>query len=84
MSVSSNNKKSSRVYIESVHEGIKYSCEQCEYQATRKESLDKHRRSVHDWIKYPCGQFEYQVCKNPLDFLIDQSKCMKCVILLID
>ena len=40
----------------SVHEGIKYPCGQCEYQATRKDNLDQHKRSVHKEIKkYTCG-----------------------------
>ena len=38
------------------HEGIKYPCDQCEYQATRKGNLDQHKRSVHKGIKkYTCG-----------------------------
>ena len=40
--------------------GKKYPCGLCEYQATRKESLNKHERSVHEGIKYPCSQCEYQ------------------------
>ena len=47
---------------------MKYPCGQCEYQATTKGSLDKHRRSVHEGIKYPCGQCEYQATtKGSLD-----------------
>ena len=29
-----------------VHEGVKNSCGQCNYQATRKESLAEHKRSI--------------------------------------
>ena len=39
---------------------MKYPCPQCEYQATTKESLDRHKRSVHEVIRYPCGQCEDQ------------------------
>ena len=34
------NKCSLERHRRSVHEGLKYPCQQCEYQATRKESLD--------------------------------------------
>ena len=38
----------------------KLTCDQCEYQATRKECLTVHIQSKHDGVKYPCGQCEYQ------------------------
>ena len=44
----------------SVHEGIKYPCNQCEYLASRKEHLDRHKRLVHEGIKFPCGQCKHQ------------------------
>ena len=37
---------------EAVHEGMKYPCGQCQYQATIKGSLDWHKREVHEGIKY--------------------------------
>ena len=43
----------------SVHENIKYLCNQCEYKATRKGHLKTHEMSVHENIKYPCDQCEY-------------------------
>ena len=30
-----------------VHEGVKYPCEQCNYQATSKGNLAKHQRNRH-------------------------------------
>jgi len=33
--------------VQSVHEGIIYSCELCEYKATRKSNLNKHVQTVH-------------------------------------
>ena len=44
----------------SVHENIKYLCNQCEYKATRKGHLKTHEMSVHENIKYPCNQCEYK------------------------
>ena len=31
-----------------IHEGVKYSCEYCDYKATEKGSLQKHLKSFHD------------------------------------
>ena len=33
---------------------------QCNYHATIKESLDKHKKAVHEGVKYSCRQ-----CENP-------------------
>merc|ERR1712082_589801 len=41
---------------ESVHEGVKYQCNQCHYQATQQSSLKKHKESVHEGVKYQCNQ----------------------------
>ena len=46
-------------HIRSVHEGMKYSCGHCEYQATQKGHLEQHRRSVHEAMKYACGQCKH-------------------------
>ena len=36
----------------SVHEGIKYQCDQCDYKATYNGNIKKHKMSVHQGIKY--------------------------------
>ena len=36
-------------------EKIKYSCNQCDQQFTRQESLKTHNQSVHEKIKYSCN-----------------------------
>ena len=43
-----------------VHEGVKYSCSQCVYKATRQTILTKHIESVHEGIKYPCSHCDYK------------------------
>ena len=43
-----------------LHEGIKFSCGQCQHEATTVGSLDQHKRLVHEVIKYPCRQCQYQ------------------------
>ena len=46
--------------IESKHKGIKYPCNQCNYQATQKSTLKRHIASEHEGVKYPCNQCDYQ------------------------
>ena len=43
-----------------IHEGIKYPCNQCDYQATQQGSLKTHIQSKHEGVKYPCNQCDYQ------------------------
>ena len=45
---------------ESAHEGLKYFCNQCDYQATQQKSLKIHIQSKHEGVKYACDQCEYQ------------------------
>ena len=45
---------------QSVHEGVKYPCNKCEYQATTKGALQRHQKSEHEGVKYSCNQCEYQ------------------------
>ena len=35
----------------SVHEGIKHECDYCDYKATQKGDLKRHKMSVHIGIK---------------------------------
>ena len=46
-------------------EGVKYSCNQCNYQATQQVSLKTHKKSVHGGVKYSCSQYDYyHQCDN--------------------
>jgi hypothetical protein len=36
------------------HEGNRFHCNSCEYQATKKGSLTKHYESIHEGRKYRC------------------------------
>ena len=44
------NQSSLNTHIRSIHEGIKYPCRQCQYEATTKGDLAQHRRVVHERI----------------------------------
>ena len=48
----------------SVHENVKYPCNQCDFKATLKSSLKRHQTSVHENIKYPCNQCEYKATQQ--------------------
>ena len=44
----------------SVHEEVKYPCNQFEYKAAQKGHLKRHKMSIHEGIKYPSNQCEYK------------------------
>ena len=41
-------------------EGVKYACNQCDYQATYQDNLTTHIQSVHEGVKYTCDRCDYQ------------------------
>ena len=45
------------MYIQIEH-GVRYSCNQCEYSATRENNLKKHMHSMHEGVRYHCYQCE--------------------------
>ena len=40
--------------------GIKYRCEECDYQANRKQGVDSHVKMKHMGIKFMCRECEYK------------------------
>ena len=40
-------KGSLKVHITSIHDGIKYGCDQCEYKATKPGNLKRHIQAMH-------------------------------------
>ena len=46
-------------HIRSKHEGFKYSCNQCEYQATEQGKLKNLKQAIHEGVEYSCDQCEY-------------------------
>ena len=47
--------------MKSIHDGVKYSCEYCDYKATEKGSLQKHLKSFHKGVKYSCEYCDQKV-----------------------
>ena len=62
----------SNIHIQSLHEKIKYSSNQCDHQATGKGNLKKHiniliwgsEDSYSEKIKYSCNQCDHQATGN--------------------
>ena len=48
----------------SVHEGLKYPCNQCTSEFTRKDNLKEHKKSVHENVKYSCNQCKSKFTQN--------------------
>ena len=45
---------------QTLHEGMQYSCDQCDYKSTHKSSLRRHQQSQHVGVRYDCDQCEYK------------------------
>ena len=53
-----------REHIRSIHKGICYLCNQCEYQATLTQYLRKHIQSIHEGFRHVCNQCDYKSTTN--------------------
>ena len=51
-------------HIKSTHEGVKYNCEQCDFQASRQDHLRRHMMVKHGGLKYVCQKCDKQFCKQ--------------------
>ena len=47
--------------MESKYGGVKYPCDQCDYEARHKHSLFTHFKSKQGGVKYLCDQCDYKV-----------------------
>ena len=47
-------------HIKSVHEGVKYACNECDHQVTDQTSLRRHIQAKHKGVKYACNKCDYQ------------------------
>ena len=43
-----------------MHEWGIYECDKCEYKATWKSDLTKHKQWKHEGVRYECDQCEYK------------------------
>ena len=60
-------------HLRSKHEGIRYPCHICAYQATIPQDLKKHI-NIHEGVNYPCNYCEYKANrKDNLKVHIDKK-----------
>ena len=45
-------------------EGVRYFCNQCDYQAGYQSDLTRHIQSKHEGVKYACNQCGYQATRQ--------------------
>ena len=47
-------------HIKGAHEGLKYHCNDCDYEATQRGTLTTHIKAVHEGLKDLCNDCEYK------------------------
>ena len=47
-----------------VHQGSRYACNQCDYQAKTQSNLTIHIQSKHEGVKYACDKCDYQATQK--------------------
>ena len=52
------------MHVKSIHEGKRYSCDQCDYKATHKSSIIRHVKTIHEGERYPCTQCDYKATQT--------------------
>ena len=50
-----------------MHEGVIYSCDQCEHKAKQKRNLKIHVESIHGNVTYSCDQYEIKAERKKLE-----------------
>ena len=61
-------------HTNSVHEGLKYICDQCEYKVIKQRNHKKHKQSVYEGVTCNCDQCEYNATN--LGNLDTQENCL--------
>ena len=65
------------------HEGVKYDCDQCDYQSQRKHRMIEHIQSKHEGVKFSCGECDKQFSQKEsltdhIKFVHQGRKCSQC------
>ena len=53
---------------------VKYTCDECGYETTHKESFDSHVQSQHDGVVYSCNRCEYKAVSSDALWKHEKSK----------
>ena len=43
-----------------MHDGLRYACDKCDYQATQTGTLKQHIRSLHEGIQQFCDKCDFK------------------------
>ena len=60
-------KQGLRNHTQSIHQGIKYACDECDYKATKQNHLNVHiqAKHKHEGTKFACNQCDYRTAHKP-------------------
>ena len=61
-------------HFKSKHEGVRFFCDQCSFQATRRAYVKTHVQSVHEGVRYPCAKCTFKA--NTENSLRDHRKAV--------
>ena len=53
-----------KIHKESQHQGVCYSCDNCQYKAPTPTHLKTHVESIHEGVRYPCDQCDYKATQK--------------------
>ena len=65
-------KGSLQKHVKSIHNGVKFSCEYCDYNAIEKGSIRKYIKSIHDGVVSHCDVWGKDYSSK--DFLEDMEE----------
>ena len=61
-----------------MHEGVRYPCHQCDFNATQRGDLMRHIKSQHEGLRFLCDQCDYMATtKGHLMSHIKRKHCIK-------
>ena len=43
----------------SVHKGVRYNCDLCDYEGTKQENVRIHKLAIHETLKINCDQYQH-------------------------
>ena len=74
-----------KTHKQSKHEGVIYSCDECDHRAMTQSNLKQHQESKHEGVIYSCNQCNYKATYQPHLRTHKQSKhegvkyyCIEC------
>ena len=47
-----------------IHEGFRYLCNRCDYEANTDNTFKQHIGSIHEEVRFPCNRCDYEANKD--------------------